>query len=51
MSLFKSVVFRLHNHLTQLQNFLGFFSLHYHGAMTFLDCDIFNLCYINISIT
>ena len=39
MSLFKSVIFRLLNHLTQHQNVLGFFSLHYHEheAMKFLD--------------
>ena len=39
MSLFKSVIFQLLNHLTQHQNVLVvvLFSLHYHEAMTFLD--------------
>ena len=37
MSLFKSVIFRLLNHLAEHQNVLGFFSLHYHEAMIFLD--------------
>ena len=37
MSLFKSVIFRLLNHLTQHQNVLGFFSLHNHEATIFLD--------------
>ena len=37
MSLFKAVIFQLLNHLTQHQNVLGFFSLHYREAMSFLD--------------
>ena len=37
MSLFKAVIFQLLNHLAQHQNVLGFFSLHYHEAMSFLD--------------
>ena len=37
MSLFKAVIFQLLNHLTQHQNVLGVFSLHYHEAMSFLD--------------
>ena len=37
MSLFKSVIFRLLDHLTQHQNVIGCFSLHYHEATIFLD--------------
>ena len=37
MSLFKAVIFQLLNHLTQHQNVLGFFSLHYREDMSFLD--------------
>ena len=44
MSSFESVIFRLLNHLTQHQNVLGFFSLHYHEAMKFLDLCKFIIC-------
>ena len=37
MSLLNLVIFRLLNLLTQHQNVLGFFSLHYHEATIFLD--------------